>query len=177
MTVGINAQFSNKDESNEAIKLSNISRQSPLGQPYDENGELKWYPHDDSGIEQNPFLLYKERDKFNVTQNLFATMYADLKLPFGFSYKVSYINRYDWQKNYYYDPSSIPSGNKTGGFGQRINYSLYEWQIDNIISWKKTFGVHDFYATFLYNAEKKQTWKDTGENVNFTPSEALSSIN
>ena len=51
-------------------------------------------------------------------------MYADLKLPFGFSYKVSYINRYDWQKNYYYDPSSIPSGNKTGGFGQRINYSL-----------------------------------------------------
>ena len=54
LTVGINAQFSNKDESNEAIKLSNISRQSPLGQPYDENGELKWYPHDDSGIEQNP---------------------------------------------------------------------------------------------------------------------------
>ena len=69
-----------------------------MGQPYDENGELKWYPHDDSGIEQNPFLLYKERDKFNVTQNLFATMYADLKLPFGFSYKVSYINRYDWPK-------------------------------------------------------------------------------
>lgn len=86
LTVGINAQFSNKDESNEAIKLSNISRQSPLGQPYDENGELKWYPHDDSGIEQNPFLLYRKRDKFNVTQNLFATMYADLKLPFGFSY-------------------------------------------------------------------------------------------
>ena len=155
LTVGINAQFSNKDESNEAIKLSNISRQSPLGQPYDENGELKWYPHDDSGIEQNPFLLYKERDKFNVTQNLFATMYADLKLPFGFSYKVSYINRYDWQKNYYYDPSSIPSGNKTGGFGQRINYSLYEWQIDNIVSWKKTFGVHDFYTMQKRNKHGK----------------------
>lgn len=173
LTVGLNAQFSNKDESNEAIKLSDIRCQSPLGQPYDENGELKWYPHDDSGIEQNPFLLYERRDKFNVTQNLFANIYADLKLPFGFGYKISFINRYDWQKNYYYDPSGIPSGNKTSGFGQRINYSLYEWQIDNIISWKKTFGVHDFYATFLYNAEKKQTWKDTGENINFSPSEAL----
>ena len=74
LTVGINAQFSNKDESYEAIKLSNIRRQSPLGQPYDENGDLKWYPHDDSGIEQNPFLLYEMRDKFNVTQNLFATI-------------------------------------------------------------------------------------------------------
>ncbi|MBC8603872.1 TonB-dependent receptor [Parabacteroides acidifaciens] len=173
LTVGINAQFSNKDESNEAIKLSDIRTQSPLGQPYDENGELKWYPHDDSGVEKNPFLLYKERDKFNITQNLFANIYADLQLPFGFSYKVSFINRYDWQKNYYYDPSTIPTGNKTGGFGQRINSSLYEWQIDNIISWKKAFGIHDFYATFLYNAEKKQTWKDTGENINFTPSEAL----
>lgn len=173
LTVGINAQFSNKDESNEAIKLSDIRTQSPLGQPYDENGELKWYPHDDSGVEKNLFLLYKERDKFNITQNLFANIYADLQLPFGFSYKVSFINRYDWQKNYYYDPSTIPTGNKTGGFGQRINSSLYEWQIDNIISWKKAFGIHDFYATFLYNAEKKQTWKDTGENINFTPSEAL----
>lgn len=173
LTVGINAQFSNKDESKEAIKLSDIRSQSPLGQPYNEKGELKWYPHDDSGIEKNPFLLYKERDKFNVTQNLFANIYADLKLPFGFGYKVSFINRYDWQKNYYYDPSTIPTGNKTGGFGQRINYSLYEWQVDNIISWKKTFGIHDFYATFLYNAEKNQTWKDTGENINFTPSEAL----
>ena len=173
LAVGLNAQFSSKDESNQQISLTNTVRQSPLGNVYDENGELTWYPHGDSGIEANPFLLYTMRDKFNVSQNLFATIYADLKLPFGFSYKVSFINRYDWQKNYYYDPSTIPSGSKTGGFGQRINYSLYEWQIDNIISWKKTFGVHDFYATFLYNAEKKQTWKDTAENVNFTPSEAL----
>lgn len=173
LTVGLNAQFNNKDESNVPISLTEVKEQSPLGQPYDENGQLKWYPHDDSGVSKNPFLLYQHRDKFNVTQNLFANMYAELKLPFGFSYKISFINRYEWQKNYYYDPSSIPSGNKTGGIGQRINYSLYEWQIDNIISWKKTFGVHDFYATFLYNAEKKQTWKDTGENINFTPSEAL----
>ena len=173
LTVGINAQFSNKDQSNETIKMNDVIRQSPLGQPYDENGELKWYPHDDSGVEKNPFLLYEKRDKFNVIQNLFANMYADVKLPFGFSYKVSFINRYDWEKNYYYDPATIPSGNKTNGFAQRINHSLYEWQVDNIISWKKTFGVHDFYATFLYNAEKKQTWKDTAENIDFSPSGAL----
>lgn len=186
LTVGVNAQFNNKDQSNVMVgyantndpnnknyNFSSIKEQSPLGQPYDEDGNLKWYPHDDSGVASNPFLLHENRDKFNVIQNLFANIYADLKLPFGFSYKVSFINRYDWEKNYYYDPSTIPSGNKTGGFGQRINRSLYEWQVDNIVSWKKTFGVHDFYATFLYNAEKKQTWKDTGENINFTPSGAL----
>ena len=173
LTIGVNAQFTNKDQSNTAVSMNDVMRQSPLGQPYDENGELSWYPHDDQGVEKNPFLLYEKRDKLNVIQNLFANMYADLTLPFGFSYKVSFINRYDWEKNYYYDPATIPSGNKTNGFAQRINRSLYEWQIDNIISWKKSFGIHDFYATFLYNAEKKQTWQDTGENIDFSPSGSL----
>jgi TonB-linked SusC/RagA family outer membrane protein len=187
LKIGVNAQFSNKDRSaipvafsssdyNDnilGVDITRIAEQSPLGQPYDEDGNMKWYPHDDSGIGANPFLLYEYRDKFNIIQNLFANVYADLMLPFGFSYKVSFINRYDWEKNYYFDPSTIPSGNTTGGVGERINRSLYEWQIDNILSWKKAFGMHDFYATFLYNAEKKQTWQDTGRNIGFTPSEAL----
>ncbi|MDR0698061.1 MAG: TonB-dependent receptor [Tannerella sp.] len=173
LTVGINAQFSNKDLSNEAISLGNVISQSPFGQPYDDDGVMKWYPHDDSGIAVNPFLINKYRDKFNMIQNLFANIYADLQLPFGFSYKFSFINRYDWEKNYYFDPSTIPSGNKVGGIGQRINRSLYEWQVDHILSWKKRFGMHDFYATLLYNAEKKQVWRDEANNQSFSPSEAL----
>jgi TonB-linked SusC/RagA family outer membrane protein len=173
LTVGINAQFTNKDLGNVAVNMDNVIAQSPFGQPYDENGSMKWYPHDDSGVQQNPFLLYTYRDKFNVIQNLFANMYAELQLPFGFSYKVSFINRYDWEKNYYFDPSTVPSGNKVGGIGERVNRSLYEWQIDNLFSWKKKLDIHDFYATFLYNAEKKQVWSDTGGNQGFLPSEAL----
>jgi len=188
LKVGVNAQFSNKDQSDVPVAFSQdeqdknrlpvnfyqIAVQSPLGQPYNEDGTIKWYPHDDTGISANPFLLNRYRDKYNIVQNLFANIYADLQLPFGFSYKISFINRYDWEKNYSFDPSTIPAGYKTGGFGQRINRSLYEWQLDNVVSWKKAFGVHDFYATFLYNSEKKQTWKDTGENIGFSPSEALS---
>lgn len=173
LTVGVNAQFTNKDQSNVAINLGNAIVQSPFGQPYDEEGNLKWHPHDDSGVEINPFLTYTYRDKFNMIQNLFANMYAELALPFGFSYKVSFINRFDWEKNYYFDPSTMPAGDKVGGIGERINRSLYEWQIDNIVSWKKSFGMHDFYATFLYNAEKKQTWKDAAGNQGFLISEAL----
>jgi TonB-linked SusC/RagA family outer membrane protein len=174
LTVGINAQFTNKNQSNVPIGLGNVVSQSPFGEPYGEDGKLKWYPHDDTGVAVNPFLLNTYRDKFNVIQNLFANMYAELQLPFGFSYKFSFINRYDWEKNYYFESSLIPAGNRVGGIGERINRSLYEWQIDNIISWKKNFGIHDFYATFLYNAEKKQVWMDTGGNQGFLPSEALS---
>lgn len=187
LKVGVNAQFSSKDQSSVPIafsqsnlnenklpvNMSQIIAQSPLGQPYDESGTLKWYPHDDSGQAVNPFLIHTYRDKFNVIHNLFANIYAELQLPFGFSYKFSFINRYDWEKNYYFDSSQLPAGDKVGGIGERVNRSLYEWQVDNLISWKKRFGVHDFYATFLYNAEKKQVWKDTARNQGFLPSEAL----
>ncbi len=172
LKVGMNAQFSSKDESNVTVNMGNLATQSPYGQLYDDNGELKWYPHDDSNI-TNPFMNYYNYDKFNKAQNLFANIYGELNLPFGFSFKTSFINRYDWVKNYYYNPSTTPVGNKTMGYAQRINSSLYEWQIDNILTWKKKFGEHDFNVTLLYNAEKKQTWRDQVENIGFLASEAL----
>jgi TonB-linked SusC/RagA family outer membrane protein len=169
---GLNAQFSSKDQSNVALNLGSIMNQSPYGQPFDDAGVLKWYPHDDSVI-PNPFINYYNYDKFNKAQNLFATMYGEITFPMGFSFKSSFINRYDWNKNFYYDPSTTPNGNKTKGYGQRINSSLYEWQLDNILTWKKKFGVHDFNATLLYSAEKRQTWNDQDENIGFITSEAL----
>ncbi|MCD8043540.1 MAG: TonB-dependent receptor [Tannerellaceae bacterium] len=172
LKLGVNAQFSAKDQSSIPLDLTSVIRQSPLGQIYDEDGTMKWYTHDDSGI-TNPFLQYAHSDKLNIINTLFANMYADLRLPFGFNYKLSFINRYEWEKNYLFHPSTIPDGNETDGSGERKNYSLYEWQVDHILSWRKTFGVHDFYATFLFNAEKKQTWEDITRNVGFSPSESL----
>ncbi len=173
LKVGMNAHFSSKDESNVAVNLNDVAIQSPYGQLYDDNGELTWYPHGYSGI-TNPFMNYFSYDKYNKTQNLFANIYGELILPFGFSFKTSFINRFDWTKNFYFNPSNTPEGNKTGGYARRINSSLYEWQIDNILTWKKKFGIHDFNVTLLYNAEKKQTWKDQIENIGFLTSEALS---
>ena len=172
LKIGLNSQFSSKDESNVTVSLSSIMDQSPYGQPFDDAGVLKWYPHDDSVI-PNPFINYYNYSKYNKTQNLFANLFGELTMPFGFSFKTSFINRYDWTKNFYYDPSTTPSGNKTLGHAQRVNSSLYEWQLDNVLTWKKKFGIHDFNATLLYSSEKKQTWRDQADNIGFSTSEAL----
>jgi TonB-linked SusC/RagA family outer membrane protein len=174
LTVGINAHFANRDNSAVPVSLWNATAQSPLGNPYDENGELKWYPHDDSGMEVNPFLNHYNRDNFNLFNDLFGTLYTDIKLPLGFSFKTSFVNRLQWEKDYYYIPTSMPQGDRVGGMGERRDFSLYEWQLDNILSWKKTLGIHDFFATFLYNAEKRQSWEGVASNQDFPISEALS---
>ena len=172
LKIGLNAQFSNKDQSNVAVDLGSAVTQSPYGQPYDDAGILKWYPHDDTNV-ANPFINYYSYDVFNKTQSLFATLFGELTLPFGFSFKSSYINRYNWNKNFYYNPSTTPTGNKTMGQAERINSSLYEWQLDNVLTWKKKFGVHDFNATLLYSSEKNQSWNDQADNIGFSTSEAL----
>lgn len=173
LMVGVNAQFSDKNSPGTTVNAGRILIQSPLAGPYDADGNIKFYPTDDPGIEYNPLVVPYDRSKLNQTQSLFANLFAELRLPFGFNYKVSWINRYDWSKNFYYDSTNSVSGNKVGGYGYRNNTSLYEWQVDNILSWRKTFGIHDIYATFLYNSEKYQRWSSTEENTNFSPSEAL----
>jgi len=175
LKVGVNAQFADRDRSSQNASLGNAISASPYGNIYEEDGvTLTFYPHGDA-MSQNPLLYYKYRDKLNYTQTLFATLFGEVKLPFGLSYRVSYVNRYSWNKNYYFDPVTTPNGFSNNGYGRRIDNSVYEWQVDNIFKWQKTFAdVHDFNATFLINAEKYQSWQSLQENNNFAPSGALS---
>ena len=49
-------------------------------------------------IRRSKLLNNAYRDKLNTISSLFANIYADMKLPFGFNYKISYINRFEWEK-------------------------------------------------------------------------------
>jgi TonB-dependent starch-binding outer membrane protein SusC len=175
LNVGVNVQFADMDQSSQAISLGSLMAASPYGNKYEEDGKtLKFYPHDDP-FNTNPFVYYQNSDKMNVIQNLFATLYSEIKLPFGFSYRISFLNRYNWTKDYYFDPITTPNGFNKQGDGYRNDNSSYEWQVDNILNWQKTFAnIHKFYATFLINAEKFQSWRSFQENSQFAPSDALS---
>jgi len=175
LKVGMNVQFADRDQSSQSASLGNAISASPYGNMYEEDGvTLTFYPHGDN-TSQNPFLYYENRDKFYKTQTLFATLFAELTLPYGFSYRVSYVNRYSWNKNYYFDPVSTPNGFAKQGYGSRVDNSMYEWQIDNVFKWQKTYAdIHKFDATFLVNAEKYQSWQSSQTNSQFAPSGALS---
>ncbi len=168
MKVGLNAQFSKRDESAEFPSYNLGVNMSPLGSVYREDGSLKFLPHDDSAV-QNPFN-YRNSDNFEIDYDLMANMYADILLPFGFSYRINWINQLRWDQNYSF---GYTTDEQTGSGAQRNEVHFNQWFIDNILSWDKTFGVHRFNATFLYNTEKTQQWSTTAENSLFEPSEDL----
>ena len=170
---GLNAQFTDKNTSSAPVKTDNMYLMSPLAGPFDAEGNYVWYPVGSSTVE-NPLMARAFEDRFKSSQYLFSTVFGEIRLPFGFTYRISWNNRYWWDKTYFYNYKDGPGGQKYGGRTTRTDSSSQDWQLDNILSWRKTFGVHDFYLTLMYGAQEYRSWSATIDNRNFETSEALS---
>lgn len=173
--VGINSQFSGTDNSSVPVPTGDMVDLSPYGSMYNADGTLKLNPQDDA-LFRNPFLEYRYKEQLNKTNALFATLFGEVTLPFGFSYRISFQNRLANTRNYQFWPSSTVRGgiSHINGYGSRDDDNTYEWMVDNILRWNKTFGRHAFDVTLLANAEKLQSWSSSQTNENFQTSENLS---
>ncbi|MDR0575770.1 MAG: SusC/RagA family TonB-linked outer membrane protein [Tannerella sp.] len=171
---GVNAQYAIRDESSVTATLSQASVQSPYGQVYNDDGTVNWFPYGYSPS-PNPLINTYGQDRLRKIHSLFSALYAELTLPFGFSYRFSFQPRIENLKDYNYWSPETQKGAETypNGRVERTDNSVYEWMIDNLVKWNKTIGVHSFDFTFLYNAEKKQTWSSFGSNYDIQPTSIL----
>ncbi|MCX2452245.1 TonB-dependent receptor [Pedobacter sp. PLR] len=181
LQIGMNTQFANRDDTTNPADWDNVVGLSPYGSYNNPDGTIKWFPHDDN-LSMNPFIN-SAADLLNTNQNIVANLFANVKLPFGIKYQLSFNNRMAWSKNYIFYgkdtyngrplPSSIPGINLSGS-ASRNDGSTSSWQIDNILTWGKTFaGVHRLDLTGLINAEKNRGWSGTTATSQFSPSDAL----
>lgn len=172
LQVGMNAQVAFDDNGDQPVAWGEAINASPWGEIYDSTTVYKWYPHDDN-MAQNPFepTLRSVLDK---SQSLMSTLFAKVKLPFGFKYELNFTNRAQWSQEYEYHPKTTRSGNQDNGFASRDQRRYAEWQLDNILRWNKTFGDHSrFDLTLLYNAEQYRSYSSSIETRDFVISEAL----
>jgi TonB-dependent starch-binding outer membrane protein SusC len=173
LTVGTNTQFAYRDESNVDAALN--YNNTPYGDKYEDDGiTLRWYTNGQQNA-TNPLLnaYYQQRDRGSYT--LLSNLFADVKLPLGINYKLVYQPRIGYSRDYNYWPTTTIEGGRThnNGYGSRIDNLHYEWMIDNIVSWNKEIGIHNIDLTFLFNAEKFQSWRSTQTGENFAPNELL----
>jgi TonB-linked SusC/RagA family outer membrane protein len=172
LTVGINTQFSKRDEGFVPAERGQIERSSPWGSEFDDDGNIRLSPQDDSGAgARNAFLNTMFTDRVDLDHTFNSRVYAKVKLPLGFSYELGYTNRLEFRE--YYNFSFAASPRNQVGSGERRVTKVNEWQLDNILRWNKTIDKHSFDFTFLVYAEKYQDYFTRARSNTFEPSDAL----
>jgi TonB-linked SusC/RagA family outer membrane protein len=174
LEVGLNTQFSIRDESQIPVSWSQMLNDSPWGSMYEDDGvTLRLSPQDQSAISSNPFLIdyeYRLQKYYNLTSSLFAKV----TLPFGISYQLNFSPDIYWHNYYNHESTQNATWALKGGIATRTQDQQYRWQLDNLITWNRTFNkIHQITLTLLANAEKYQTWANTMTNNGFSPSDAL----
>ncbi|MFC4874716.1 SusC/RagA family TonB-linked outer membrane protein [Negadavirga shengliensis] len=174
LNLGLNTQFSSRDESVVQANLTGMYQTSPFSRMYDEDGSIRWFPHGYIGGE-NPLINYLGQDRFHKINSLFNTLYAEVKLPFGITFRSSFQPRMQSIRDYnYWSPETIMGGpTYAQGRATRRESSLFEWMVDNLLKWNKEIGVHNFDVTFLYNLERNRIYESIMENQTFDPSPIL----
>jgi TonB-linked SusC/RagA family outer membrane protein len=191
LSVGVNTQFSNRDESKMNRSNSDGSNpdptiqadwglrvnNSPWGSVYQENGTTwRISPVDDLGRgAKHPLYDMTFQSRRRVYNTLNTTLYALIKLPFNITYQMNFAPRFEFYEFMNHQSTKHEDWAKFGGQSKRLQSKTYSWQIDNLLKWNKTFNqIHKFDITLLANAEKLQSWENYMSAQNFAPTDALS---
>ena len=176
LTVGVNAQFATRLGGYLAADVGKRENNSPFTTNEIDNPEsiYRMYPSGDNNT-KNPFFDNLYIDRRDINHDLNANLYAIVKLPFGLEYQMNFTPRYHWYEYMNHKSSKHPEWEGNGGESERKLEKTYNWQVDNIVRWKKEFGKdHRVEATFLANAEKGQWWQTVAKNKLYSPNDVLS---
>ena len=174
LKVGLNAQFSYRDESSVPANNGQYMNLTPYS-TYLANDSitLRLYPNDDIQA-QHPLLERTYRTREQEYYTFFPKIYSILELPFGITYTMNFTTRMEFYHNYIHNSSKHPSWGLYGGDASRNTSIRREWQVDNIINWNKTLlDVHKFDLTLLANAEKFRLDSEGMTNRSFSPNDVL----
>lgn len=150
-TIGAQTFGSFSDYSGTSPSLGLLSRMTPLVTPWDENGAF--IPNPNGANLANPFLI-SLADDFDKRNSIFGNFFADIDIPFieGLNFRLNFGNNYRWNRQY----NSNAYANSAAGSADKINNSWYDWTLDNILSYKRTFNeVHNLDVTLVYGRRER----------------------
>ncbi|WP_316832079.1 TonB-dependent receptor [Pedobacter aquatilis] len=150
LTIGLQSFGTFVNEDGVEPAFGTINAMSPLSLPWDANGNLRINPYNTNLT--NPLLSY-QADDYDRKNYFFANVYANVQLPIkGLSYKVSFGNNYRVElKNI----SNQYDANLTGQ-ASKENTIYYDYTFDNILTYNKSVGKHNFTGTLLYGAIERE---------------------
>ncbi|HWV29674.1 MAG TPA: SusC/RagA family TonB-linked outer membrane protein [Dyadobacter sp.] len=174
LSVGMNTQFARRDESQVPVNYDLARTISPWGSEFDANGNYAWRPNGEASGGNHPYYARQFISRDQGAQTLNSVLFAKLTLPFGFTYQINFTPRFDYTHRYNAESAKHAEWAAEGGRASRKDSTVFNWQVDNILKWNKTIaGKHQIDLTFLANAERFKSWRDSISNKGFAPTDVL----
>ncbi|MFA6082839.1 SusC/RagA family TonB-linked outer membrane protein [Mucilaginibacter sp.] len=160
LKVGLQAFGSFVNNDGAEPSLSDLYQFAPLNTPYNPDGSLNPYPFNTN--QTNPFMSSDVND-FERHNFLFANIYSQVDFPFlkGLSYRLNFGNNARTDEHYY---ASIYGAGLTGS-AYKNTEQYYDYTLDNILTYNKSFKNHSVTATLLYGAVQRKD-DATGASAN-----------
>lgn len=171
LKIGTNTQIAFRDESPVLPGFSFYV--TPYSSMYEQDGTTLLFAPSGYINAPNPWLEMVYHKRFLKYNTMNSKLYGTLTLPFGFSFTSEFIPRFNWNRDYQSWSSGHALWLPQGGRASRQNTTIFEWQVNNMLKWNKTFNIHTFDVTFVQNAEKYQYWRDYMYRQRFLPSDVL----
>lgn len=171
--VGVQAAFSGRDQSGNPADRKSATILSPYGKIYHDDGELTIAPMFSDNGRANP-LMPLRTDSYRLNQQLLGNFSAELKLPFleGFSYTINWMNRINIGRDYAFTPEYKRDGTNQEASASKTESNNYDYTLDNIVKYSRTFGVHAFDITALYSYTRN-TYNQTKNTADTFPLDVL----
>lgn len=175
LEVGANLILQSRDEGFQKVDWEGMCQNSPYSTPYNEDGSLNPWPmgsyHQAPGT--NSFYNLSMSSKSAGTQTINSNFYAKVTLPFNITYQFNFAPRYSWAQSRNWSSSESVFDTTHGSASRYSGYSL-SWTMDNIIKWNYTFAEkHVVDITLLQSAEQSQSWSETMNGSQFSPTDIL----
>lgn len=174
LRVGANTNFAVRNEGFLQADWGQSAIISPYGSNNldDPNSIYRRLPTGDA-TPVNPFHDNLYRDRKDMYNTLNSSLYGVITLPFGIEFQSNFTPSFVWREYYNHESSMNPEWKARGGASERTFEKTYNWQIDNVLRWKKRFDIHNVEVTLLQNAEKGQWWRTKATTSNYSPSDIL----
>jgi TonB-dependent starch-binding outer membrane protein SusC len=172
LELGVHAGISTTNGDGQPADWAKAYDNSPLGTLYNPDGTYTWYPNGDN-IARNA-LGQTQFDNFSRSTVLTGSVFGKIKLPYGFRLESSFNNHVQFRDQNQYRPSSTIEGSASHGLATRDYLRQYDWSLENVLYWNKTYNnIHRFDLTLMQSAAKWMQYQNTASASQFTTSEAL----
>lgn len=154
LQVGTNTNLSYSDRGGMPASFASAFEMNPLTNAYNEDGSLTIRPWIEDPFFLNPLqgLLAKSDD---VTRRVFTSNFAQVDFPFleGLSFRVNagldYANGHEGR----YYGMNTGTGAARGGYAITSNSIRFDWTLENLLRYTRSFEKHNLDLTTLYSRQ------------------------